>query len=530
MRKKKYIINLFAAVALFASCSESLEDTYSDYAGDGKIRYVAKCTEVHAIPGWERLHLEWINGTDATVDKIKVVWSCEDRKDSVLLPNTSEYYELKDLTNGTYRFDVCAMDAAGNESLVETTYGRPYTREHEIMLAFTRGIVKPYFVNDKLIFFSDQWNENIDTIKLQYKNTSGETKFYMFDKETSYSALITIDDVSTNPADTVYVLRKGKVADCPDVIDFDPLAISRTKIFSSGFVNAIERRYGYSIITKEEEAKFLEFIETTETLEFDYDLETFEDVLYCPNLKKLLLCKNRYLNSTYPTEYDVPNLGGDAERSVLVLNKAMEPDVLGLKIDYYGSQFNIPYFAEYDAEGNEIPDMKLIGYSPLPEMDIIGEEAFKEYENGNKVFCSLADFLAEPDRLLDDDPTSSWTTTSQPKDVRTYDLQMELLEETEISGIKIAQPLYHPMFDKAVPYYMPSKISIQVASSDNTGWQNVTYFESNELGRGSGEVTLLKFPEGPRRVKYIKFTLQDGTDPGGNCKINLGDVVLFKLK
>lgn len=76
MRMRKYIINLFAAAALLVGCGESLEDTYSDYAGDGKIRYVAKCTEVHATPGWERLLLEWINGTDATVDKIKVIWSC----------------------------------------------------------------------------------------------------------------------------------------------------------------------------------------------------------------------------------------------------------------------------------------------------------------------------------------------------------------------------------------------------------------------------------------------------------------------
>lgn len=31
MRKRKYIINLFAATALFIGCNESLEDTYSDY-------------------------------------------------------------------------------------------------------------------------------------------------------------------------------------------------------------------------------------------------------------------------------------------------------------------------------------------------------------------------------------------------------------------------------------------------------------------------------------------------------------------
>lgn len=123
MRMRKYIINLFAAAALLVGCGESLEDTYSDYAGDGKIRYVAKCTEVHATPGWERLLLEWINGTDATVDKIKVIWSCENLGDTIFLPSTAESYELKNLKNGTYRFDICAVDGEGNESLMETTMG-----------------------------------------------------------------------------------------------------------------------------------------------------------------------------------------------------------------------------------------------------------------------------------------------------------------------------------------------------------------------------------------------------------------------
>ena len=102
-----------------------------------------------------------------------------------------------------------------------------------------------------------------------------------------------------NPTDTIYVLRKGRVEGCPDQIEFDPLALSHTKIFSSGFVNAIERRYGYSNKTKEQEVEFEKFVEGVTELEFDYDMETFEEVLYCPNLKKLIFAKNRYLDSKY---------------------------------------------------------------------------------------------------------------------------------------------------------------------------------------------------------------------------------------
>lgn len=35
----------------FIAGCENLEDTYSEYAGDGKIQYVGKCTDVVVSPG-----------------------------------------------------------------------------------------------------------------------------------------------------------------------------------------------------------------------------------------------------------------------------------------------------------------------------------------------------------------------------------------------------------------------------------------------------------------------------------------------
>lgn len=146
MNKRKYIIYLFfAVVALLTGCNESLEDTYSDYAGDGKNRYVAKCSDLDIVPGWERLILSWVNGTDATVDKIKVAWLFDGKRDSVFLPNTSTSFVLTDLVDGTYQFYVSAVDKFGNESLIETYSGRPYTRDHELMRSFSRGVLKSYF-------------------------------------------------------------------------------------------------------------------------------------------------------------------------------------------------------------------------------------------------------------------------------------------------------------------------------------------------------------------------------------------------
>jgi len=520
MRKRKHIINLFAAAALLIGCSESLEDTYSDFSGDGKIHYVAMCTEVHATPRWEGLVVDWINGTDATIDKIKVIWSFEDLKDSVLLPKTSDSFELKNLADGTYRFDVCAMDKAGNESLRETTYGRPYTRQHEIMLAFTRGVVKSYFLKNKMIFFSAHWNENIEELKLKYKDTNGETQYYTFREATS-NTLITIDDVSMNPADTVYVLRKGKVADCPDVIDFDPFAVSRKKIYSAGFVSAIEQRYGYSTTTKEKEEKFEEFINNVTELEFDYDIETFEDVLYCPKLQRIIFGKNRYLQRFPNTPYDMSKLLGPLKKSMLVLNKANE--ILGMRIDSYGPGYNAHYL------GSQYIDyMDIKGYPVLPRLNTVKKEELRMFNDGNRILCTPVDPYADLDYLLDDNFSTVWETTSFTS-VRTYEMMMEFMTETEIKGIKVAQPNYNPQADKEAAYVIPSAITMQT-STDGVIWKNVTFLETNILGRGSGEVTLLPISDagGSRLVKYIKFTLRDGVNAGGTTKCKLGDVVIYK--
>ena len=95
-------------------------------------------------------------------------------------------------------------------------------------------------------------------------------------------------------------------------------------------------------------------------------------------------------------------------------------------------------------------------------------------------------------------------------------------------GIKIAQPYYGQWGGNTrVGEFMPTTISVQT-SADGITWKDVTYFENNTLGRSSGEVTLLPMVEGTRLVRYIKISLRDQMDTSGFCKVNLGDIVLYK--
>ena len=68
MKKLYYIIGLLTALFV-VSCSESLEETYDEFAGDGMIRYLGKCADVEVNPGWERLQVVWKHNIDAGVKK-----------------------------------------------------------------------------------------------------------------------------------------------------------------------------------------------------------------------------------------------------------------------------------------------------------------------------------------------------------------------------------------------------------------------------------------------------------------------------
>ena len=64
------------------------------------------------------------------------------------------------------------------------------------------------------------------------------------------------------------------------------------RVFNSDFVREIQTHYFIDELDEN-------FINTVEVLEFDYDLSTLEDLFYFPNLKKVVLGKNRYLYEAY---------------------------------------------------------------------------------------------------------------------------------------------------------------------------------------------------------------------------------------
>ena len=135
---KKYIGLLFAMLVM-VSC-ESLEDTYEDFAGNGPVRYLGKCTDLTIQPGWNRLQVRWTNSPDPVIRHIRITWSKDAMVKEELVDRETSEYDITDLEDGSYEVTICAVDKNGNTSLESTDYGRPYTENHEMVQAFTRVI------------------------------------------------------------------------------------------------------------------------------------------------------------------------------------------------------------------------------------------------------------------------------------------------------------------------------------------------------------------------------------------------------
>ncbi|MEY8591991.1 DUF4998 domain-containing protein [Butyricimonas hominis] len=508
MKGKRYITCLLAVVVMLASCSESLEETYEDYAGDGKIRYVGKCSGLAVIPGWKRLTAKWKNSQDVTIENIKVLWSTSDLRDSVLLPAVDTSCDIRNLENGTYRVDVCSVDKNGRTSLVETMYGRPYTEEHEVVRTFTRGITKFYKIGNNLAFFLDSWSDNIEAITLHYTGTNQNAVDYPLTREVFNQQFVVLGDVDTSKPITVK--RSGKLEGCPDLILFEDYELEDELNVSSDFKYVMQWRYGLQDRTEEQLRDFRHFLDTVKVLEFDYDMTTFEDILYCKNLQKVVLGKNRYLHPEYRfSRLAEMSTLREERRSIRALNAVSE--LLGVTIERY----NTHYFKGFSKPTNMVE----MGNPGVPDLEFIPVSMIDTITDSQEVDS----FDSSLESLIDNDPSTWWEPMVSPL-LRSHEIVIALKEAQVVNGVKVAQKTIDPSMDRISQYYMPKLIRLQY-SSDQVIWTDVTFISENILGNGSGEITLFPMKE-PKEIKYLKVIVDDQLNTNV-YNVALADISLY---
>lgn len=505
MMIKKY---LWILLALFVvgGC-ESLEDTYSDYAGDGAIRYVGKCSDLSVTPRWYKLFVTWQNNVDPEIDKIKVSWTLGDVRDSALVEANMTEYTITGLENGNYEVAVCGVDKYGNVSMPEVAFCRPVTSQHDEIQSFTKLVNKPYFVKDRLVIFWANWSDAIVSAKLNYyKLGATEMTTMPLTKEVVDKKYLLVEDPIDFSRD-VTIVREGRIEGCDEVIPFDPYVLPQDKLFTNEFKQMMKTQNGWADVTEE-------MVEDLEELAVDYNCNSLEDILYCPNLKKVVLGRNRYLSDKYLDLYGDDSRFSDSERNLFVLSvlAAANPD---FKVELYNRHF----FGK-DAE---LP--AYVVEKGNPNVDDLNLKYLDK--SGWDITCSPEDTWTQtPFDLLFDGNLANYWEPMMNTEIRTHEIIVDFGEVKTIKGVRVMQREFDPNNDAMTASKLPTHLKVEI-SSDRVIWKTATWVEENTIGATSGESTVIYFSE-PHSVQYLKFTVNDLRVMGPFCTVTLGELMIFE--
>lgn len=481
MMKNRYLWILLSL--LFVAGCESLEDTYSDYAGDGTVRYLGMCEDITVSPGWERLIVEWKNSIDPVIEKVKVTWTKDGVVRDTLLESTKDSCNITGLEEGVYEITVCNIGKNGEQSLGSSQFARPYTYTHESVIGFTRLISRHFFVEDHLVVFFTEWQDYVTKAEIKYykKGEDVPTPFKLTKEVLENKYFLLPDEMDlTKP---VTLEREGRLEGCTDLIKFNPEVLLDEKLYTSDFRTWMLVKYGQTDVAKE-------FSDTLRTLEIDYSIRSIEDILNFPKLEKLILGKNRYAADYYPNFSELQ----EQEVGIFVLTVAHQ--LRGLKVERYSEHY-FGYWLPYELE-EFVEDM---GVPNLPELNYLDNKDWvatcNQIDENNS---RLSDIKFLFDRL----PFTYWQFPVHTSSL-TYEVEVDMKELRELRGVSVQQRTFNSLYDD--PTDLPDWIQVQV-STDKILWESATYADANTLGQGSQETTLINF-SAPRTVRYVKFIFTD---------------------
>lgn len=318
------------------------------------------------------------------------------------------------------------------------------------------------------------------------------------------------------------VKRKGRLAGSVDEIPFtDETLDMDERIWSAGFTQWLNKTYGPSWESK---------IDEIETIELDYDMSTFQELFYFPNLKKVVLGKNRYMNEEHTTE----NLSLTDDYSGLMTLQYLR-DIRGVETEVYNGQY---FIGQCESEMlGEMPWTDLLSYAGKIDYNLLDERGSANLSEmpqitpldttGWEVTCSDTLYNGNTRNgvgwLLDGD-ISTYFQPGQKSGTTVYEVGFDMKQLQVIHGFKVVQPIASPGNEdelKEQLAYLLSSVKIEV-SADNYTWESATYEDGGiTIGDALGEITFIPIPADKQKaVRYIRLTMAsrpvgyvDGTVP-----------------
>lgn len=488
---RRTIFALLSMLVLLTAC-DSLEDTYKEFAGDGPIRYPGMCKDVKVSPGWECLRVTWTLPNDPTVKNIVITCTSDGDSITKVLEPTATECTIENLRNINYTLKIQSQGEDGSLSLANSFTERPYTYEHEAVRGFTRGYSKVFFAGNHLLFIMGGWNEGIERFWITYTDTDGNEAEQEFSEDLFYEEIVDFPDVDTSKP--VVLHRKAKLADCPDVIDFEPVELSNNVVFNSDFQKNMAERYGLN------PDKQKEFAATATTIELDHSLLSFEDLLYFSNLEKVILGKNHYYANG---KYELPKVE-DENISEWVLAKLNE--IYGTTVEQYGESY---FYYELWDDYAEIMD-----YSELPEFDYLPTD-------GWNITNSVSDNNnTQLEYLLDGNCQTTWSSWHSTDGIRTMKLVIDMQNPQNVNGIVITQAN-----NNETAHFQPTRIKVEYADNAKGPWTVLSNSEYHQLGTAQGEATVIAAKKAVK-TRYLRLSVEECSYQG-QVKVSLADIDVY---
>src|SRR5690554_72263 len=123
-----FLLIVFGCIT-FISCTK-MDETYKDFIKDGEIIFTGKVDSLTALPGKNKVKLQWLLVSDPKITKNVVYWN--NFKDSISFDvqktaGTDTITSIIDnLTEGVYTFSVFTRDNFGNSSVKADVIGVVY--------------------------------------------------------------------------------------------------------------------------------------------------------------------------------------------------------------------------------------------------------------------------------------------------------------------------------------------------------------------------------------------------------------------
>lgn len=491
----KYIKLLTVVLAFAAVSCENSEDDYKKFGGDGPIRYIGKCQNFQIDRGWKRFRLNWENSVDPAIKNVKIVWTSQDVKDSVVLDKTiTEYTTDRIFENKSYTFNIFSVDENGNGSIPLTVYGRPYTEEHEEVRIYGKLENKYFFVDNKLILVLDPSGvENVQNPVIEFFSNSSSVTLPLTAEHFTNKFLV-VDDVDTDK--DVTVSRTATIEGCFDPIDFAPYVLERNvRRFNSDFVDHLKQ--GYDVAEIDET-----FINSLTTLHINTSLISLEDILYFPNLERVVIGGKRYYHPSYIGDDYLMTLK-NKEISLFALQKARE--LKSIELDIHNNHFTIADDLDFEnALDNPV----------LPDFVYLDQSEWT-------ITCSTDSddrLSSNPQFILDKNPATNWSPGTDRTSVRKHELLIDMQTRQSINGFIFRQSLY------AFSSFLATDFRIMI-SDDKSEWNELFEIPDRVVGSTNGEVSVHQL-KAPRTCRYIKITINDQVTRYGN-RVQFADFVMF---